>query len=232
MTINDAITRIKVPLANGIPSDDFPYSDEHIYSMLQTMRSKRLRQKMDQDAFISQFSYSVIDCVPLEWGKYSDCPCYTSDCFILRSKYKIPSFISNRTGLPIIVTTLNGNIISEGSITKEQFNNYKRSKVKTLNYFIHNDYLYITGSNQLKVVSIKGILNDPLELKDIPICDTEGNSLGVCHDPLNEKYPIDMELFEDIETMILEKAFKYRQYGIKDEENNDSEDVMYSRQSE
>jgi hypothetical protein len=186
---------------------------------------------MDQDTFLSQFSYSFIECIPLEWGKFSDCPCYSSDCFILRSKYKIPSFISNKTGMPITVTTISGNLISETSITKEEFSEYRRTKIKVLGYFIHNDYIFITGSNNLKVISIKGILNDPLELKDLPMCDTEGNELDACYDPLNETYPIDMELFEDIEAMIMDKTVKYRQYGIKDEENNDSEDVMYKSQN-
>jgi len=222
MKLNEAITRLKVALNKGIPSNDGRYSSEYLYSQLKTMRAKRLRQKLDQFAFISNYTFSTIDCIPLVLGQFSDCPCFTSDCFILRSKYQIPQLISYRSGLYLKVFTISGKEISETSKIKENNKQYRKTQVNELGYFFHNNYLFIVGSTTLKTVMLTGIFVDPLELEEIPLCDPEGNPLnGTCFNPLTENFPIDEELYEDIEAMIIQKILTFEQSTTEDTENND-----------
>lgn len=227
MKIGGAIARLKVALNKGVPSNDSRYSDEFLYSQLMTMRAKRLRQKLDQFAFISPFTFSFIDCVPLELGKFADCPCFTTDCWILRSKYKIPQLISYRSGLYLKVYTIEGKEISETSQIKNKLKEHRKVNVDSLGFFFHNDYLYITGSTTLKVVSLNGIFSDPMKLKDLPRCDTNGNSLPItCFNPLEDEYPIDEELYEDVEMLVIQKLLSYEQSTFEDTENNDRKNIQ------
>jgi len=221
MKINEAISRLKILLENGIASDDTILSNRFLYSILKTLRTKRIRQKLDSYFFLSPFYYNTIDCVPLTLGKFADCPCFTNDCFILRSKYKIPKIMSTRNKLAIkAVTTITGQIISETSPTQDEYKKYTRTKKEGIFYFIHNDYLYITGTTTLKVITLTAIFENPIDLSGINACDTEGNNLpNVCFEPKSSDFPIDEDLFDDIENMALEKLYKTLRVP-NDSENN------------
>lgn len=221
MKINEAISRLRVILKNGIASDDNMLSSRFVYSILKTLRTKRIRQKLDSYFYLSPFYYSTIDCLPLELGHFADCPCFTNDCFILRSKYKIPKIMSTRNKLAIkAVNTINGKIISESSPTKEEYKKYTKTKKDELAYFIHNNYLFIKGSTTLKVVSITAIFENPLDLTTINACDPNGNELGPCYDPTTQDFPIDEDLFDDVENMALDKLVKTMMRMPEDNENN------------
>lgn len=222
MKINEAISRLRVLLENGVASDDTQLAHRFLYSILKTLRTKRIRQRIDSVLYLSPFYYNTIDCLPLELGKFADCPCFTNDCFILRSKYKIPKIVSTRNKLAIkAVTTIDGKNIYETSPTKDDHKEYSRTKTKNLFYFIHNGYLFITGSTTLKVVTITAIFENPLDLADINACDPDGNALPiVCFDPKEQDFPIDEDLFDDIEDMALEKIYKVMLRMPNDNENN------------
>ena len=222
MKINEAISRLRVILKNGIASAGNTLSSRFLYSILKTLRTKRIRQKLDSYFYLSPFYYSTIECLPLELGKFNDCPCFTNDCFILRSKYKIPKIMSTRNKLAIkSVTNLNGMIISESTPTKEEYKKYTRTKKDELSYFIHNNYLFIKGSTTLKVISITAIFENPLDLASINACDPNGIQLDVCiYDPTKEDFPIDEDLFDDVENMALEKLVKTMMKMPEDNENN------------
>lgn len=222
MKINEAISRLRVILKNGIASDDNTLSSRFLYSILKTLRTKRIRQKLDSYFYLSPFYYSTIQCLPLELGKFNDCPCFTNDCYILRSKYEIPKIMSTRNKLAIkAVTNLNGKILSESSPTKEEYKKYTKTKKDELTYFIHNNYLFIKGSTTLKVVAVTAIFENPLDLSTINACDTEGNELDVCvYDPSKQDFPIDEDLFDDVENMALDKLVKVMIKMPEDNENN------------
>lgn len=182
MKINEAISRLRVLLENGIASDDNQLSNRFLYSILKTLRTKRIRQKLDSILYLSPFYYNTIDCLPLELGKFADCPCFTNDCYILRSKYKIPKVISTRNKLAIkAITTIKGTSLYETTPTKDEYKKFSRTKKEGLFYFIHNGYLYVIGSTTLKVVTFTAIFENPLDLAGINACDPEGNNLpNVC----------------------------------------------------
>lgn len=222
MKINEAISRLRVLLENGIASDDNQLSNRFLYSILKTLRTKRIRQKLDSILYLSPFYYNTIDCLPLELGKFADCPCFTNDCFILRSKYKIPKVMSTRNKLAIkAITTIQGKSIYETTPTKDEYKEYTNTKKDGLFYFIHNGYLFITGSTTLKVVTFTAIFENPLDLAGINACDTEGNNLpNVCFNPKTQDFPIDEDLFDDVEDMALEKLVKVMARMPNDSENN------------
>lgn len=222
MKINEAISRLRILLENGIASDDTQLSNRFLYSILKTLRAKRIRQKLDSILYLSPFYYNTIDCLPLELGKFADCPCFTNDCFILRSKYKIPKVMSTRNKLAIkAITTIQGKSLYETTPTKDEYKQYTNTKKEGLFYFIHNGYLYITGSTTLKVVTFTAIFENPLDLAGINACDSDGNNLpNACFEPKTQDFPIDEDLFDDVEDMVLEKLVKVMARMPNDSENN------------
>lgn len=224
MKINEAIARLQTILNKGVPSDDTRYAEEFLYSLLKTMRAKRIRQKLDQYVYLSPFNFSTIECLPLELGHFSDCPCFTSNCWILRSKVKLPKIMNHRSGLMIqSVSTIDGRVLSGSTAEKEEFSKYTMTgnTKDRLVYFIHNDRLYIKGSTTLKVVSVTALFEDPLDLTTINACDPNGEELeATCFDPLDEDYPIDMDIFDDVEAMILDKILKGMEPQQVDDEND------------
>lgn len=222
MKISNAISRLQISLNGGVPSNDSRYSSEFLYSNLITMRAKRLRQKLDQSAHLSHENFTTIDCLPLELGTFADCPCYTSDCKILRSKYEIPSLIGSRIGNFIKLYTLDGIEINETSPSKVQLKKYRKTQSKDLAYYFHKNRLYIIGSTSLKVVMLVAIFFDPVELSSLPKCNTEGTPLSIpCFNPEEEDFPMDQELYEDVEQMLLQKLVALYQIP-PDTQNNDN----------
>jgi hypothetical protein len=222
MLINELIARLQIIINKGIPSDDNKYSDRFIYSLLKSHRAKRIRQRLEDFKYISPFNYSTIQCLPLELGQFSDCPCFTSDCYILRSTVEIPKIIAYSNNLAIKnVTTIDGAVISETSKTKDNYKKYTKTKQNELGYFIYNKRLYITGTTKLKVVTLTAIFEEPEDLNNISACDTGGNIIpGTCYNPQEEDYPLDLDLYDDVENMILDKLFKSMESREEDNENN------------
>lgn len=220
MKLDEAIARLRVALARGIPSDDDRYSDRYIYSEFKTTRALAIYQKLNKYHSVSQYNYNTIDCLELELGQYSDCPCYTDDCYILRSVNPLPEIVSYKDGLAIEgVYTINGKEITYMQQKKSKFKEFRRTGHKDLFYFIHNDYLYVLGSTKLKVVSMTAVFVDPTELADMEACEDPNNPV-VCYDPYAEDFPIDEELFNTIESMILAKHMQYDERMEVDNENN------------
>lgn len=219
MTRKEAIDRIKTPLNHGVESDDSTLKDRYIYSLLKTNRAKILRQRLNDGKYISSFNYTTIACLPLEHGKFSDCPCFTDDCYILRSKDVIPPIVSSIVGDELKVYTIQGVKIDPTSKVKSDHNQYRKTNQEQIGYFIYNNRLYITGTTELKVVTVSAIFSDPMDVEGINACDTEGNEIGSCYDSLKDDFPIDDELFDMVESLIFDKLKEYKS-NPQDNENN------------
>lgn len=220
MTILEAIARIKAPLSAGISADDERISDRYLYSELKTTRAKVLHQRLNSYHSLSQNNYTTIDCMPLELGQYSDCPCYTTDCYILRSKYPLPRIITYKDGLAIEgVYTLDGREITLMQQKKSQFRRFRRTGHDDLFYFIHNNYVYVLGSTTLKVISITAAFADPMELSSISACGN-GDDPSACFDLTTSDFPIDDDLFDSVEKIILQKHLQVDERMPNDTENN------------
>jgi hypothetical protein len=222
MKIAQAISRLQISLNGGVPSNDSRYSSEFLYSNLITMRAKRIKQKLDQSAFLSHENFSTIDCIPLELGTFADCPCYSSDCKVLRSKYELPKIIGSRIGNYVKVYTIQGIEINETNPSKVAIKKYRKTNSDELGYYFHKNRIYITGSTSLKVVMFIAITFDPIELSSLPKCNSEGDVISdSCFNPETEDFPMDQELYEDIEAMLIQKLVTLYQIP-QDTQNNDN----------
>ena len=231
MTINEHISHIQSVINKGLASDDKRVSDEHIYHLMKIYRARLLWEKNNKGQKINVFNYQTIPCLPLIPSELNDCDCYSSGCIILRSKYKLPTILNGRNKMLIKVTTLNGDVISETTISKQKYNKYKKTKFTGFYYILHNGYLFIIGDLRLKVVTVTFLLEDPLELSTICDCSVEGEELeSFCYDPLNEDFPLDSELTSTLYKLVLEDMGLLYRYSEDNENNSKSNEVAQEKE--
>jgi hypothetical protein len=219
-TINDHIAHIQTILNAGVPSDDKKLSDEHIYHLMKTVRGRLIYEKQNKNYKISDFNFSYIGCLPLEETTLHDCHCIPPGCFVLASKEVFPKVVSWRNNLMMHVTTVEGETIPQIDLKKYQYNHLRKTQLSKFGWFIHNGRLIIVGDLRLCVVSVKFVAEDPLEVANINLCDTEGNDLGVpCYDPTEDEFPMDIDMVEIMYKLIFEEL-KIAYSMPQDNENN------------
>ena len=231
MIINDHISHIQSLFSKGIASDDVRLEDEHIYHLMKLYRNKLIFDKQNKFYKLSPFNYQTIGCLPLVQEELNDCDCFETGCLVLKSKCEIPKALMYRNDILLKVTTLDGVSISATSITKQNYKKYRKVQLSKFGWFIHNNRLVIVGDIRLKVVSIKGIFEDPRSLQNICPCDDEGNELeGSCFNPLEDEFPIDSDLVPVMYKMIIEDLRLMYSYPEDNENNAKSNEITNDKE--
>lgn len=222
MLVGEVISSIRALLSRGQPSDDLRWNEPLIYHSVKTVRARLIKNKKDKFQELSPFTYQTLECFPLDWTTLYDCPCYTVDCKYLVSRYDLPTILSYRNGLLIdSVRTLAGKKIDRLDLTEVEYNKYSKTKKNALGWFIHNNKLVIVGNSKLKVITVRAIFDDPLALSEVPVCDSDGAESGdTCFNPRTSDFPIEQEMINDLEMMVVEKIMKYGERNVQDNENN------------
>jgi len=221
----DIIQRIKSLYSKGVQSDDSRLTDRHIYNKMVTVRSKLISQSAKKKQKINQWSYQTIPCIELIKAELHECPCIPPlGCDILRSKYPIPKPLTDlNSHLIQSVSTLEGNVIFSEITWNEK--KYKSSNKYTANkpdYFIRNNYLYITHRSGLKVITLTGLFDNPLEVENFPSfceCDDCNN----CESILEKEFPIDNDMIETLIDITKIELIEQFSQMVRDSSNN-SED--------
>ncbi len=165
MLIKEIIQRIQSLYSKGVQSDDKRLSSRHIYSKLKTIRGRLLYERINKKQFLSSINYQVLPCVELIKANIHECPCIPPlGCCIYRTKYPLPPPLSGMNGHIIkSVTSLDGNIVySEISWQDKKYKQFDKYTATKPDFFISNEYLYITAKNDAEVIRIELILEDPL----------------------------------------------------------------------
>ena len=200
MTIAEIIQRVQSLYSKGVQSDDSRLTSRHIYNKMLTVRAKLISQESKKNQKVNQWNYQTLPCVELEKAPIHECPCLPPvGCSILKTKVKLPKPLTNLNNHLIqSVSSLDGSIIYSEVTWNEK--KYKSSNKYTSNkpdYFIRNEYLYITHRNGPKVISITGLFEDPLEVEDYPSFCPENDMLD-CISPLDKDFPIDNDMVDTL----------------------------------
>mgnify|MGYP003642694455 CR=1 FL=1 len=210
MIVKEILQRVQSLYSKGVQSDDSRLSARHIYSKVLSTRARLITQRLDKRQKVSQWVYQTLDCVELIKALPYECPCLPPvGCTILRTKLELPKPL---TGI------LNGHMIEsvtsvEGSVTfsettwknKKYAVGSKYTSTKP-DFYIRNNYLYITTKDSPKIISITGLFEDPLEATSfLGICGAEVCTGGTpedncpeCASPLDLQLPIDKAMVETL----------------------------------
>jgi hypothetical protein len=226
MKIGEIIDRIFGIYSSGIASDDIRLSPQLCYSKMLSVRSKLIVQSVNKKQRVSDWDFTHIPCVELIEVPTQLCPCLpTSGCTILRSKYKLPTPLSGLSSdLLRSVSTADFShkidYVTLNAYKSQRGNKYSSRK---MNYFILEEYLYISTPKKIKVVSINGIFEDPIsaeQYKGLCECDT----CDSCIEYREIEFPIGMDQIDTlIELVVQELVIMYKQIP-SDTLNNSVED--------
>ena len=228
MKVQEIIQRIQSLYSKGVQSDDTRLTSRHIYNKLITVRARLVSQEAKKKQRISRWNYQTLPCVELIEVSAHDCPCLPPiGCMMVRSKYKLPKPLSglDKNLIQSVQTIDRGLKIDE--ITMNAMNSLRGNKFtsKKLNFFIQDGYLYITVPTKIRIVSVTGLFEDPLEVKKFPnFCQTEDCvDCGECLDFTKEDFPIDNDMIDALIELSLTELVQLFGAGIEDL-YNDSRD--------
>jgi hypothetical protein len=209
MVVENILQRIFSLYSSGVEDKSERLMPRHIYNKMLSVRSKLIFQKINKKQFISNWSYDYLPCVALEEVSQSNCPCLIpKGCSILRSVEKLPKPVNSISGYMIqSVTSVDGSIIfGEATQTSKNWKKFDKYTSNKPDYFIQDEYLYITVTRKLKAVTVTGIFNDPIEAAQYPsFCDGIGEQDSCSDNPLAVEFSIDEDLIDTLVQMTLEE---------------------------
>lgn len=231
MLIRTAIQKVQSLYSKGVQSRSSRLSNRSVYYKLISTRSKLHTNEKKKKQLISQWTYQTLPCIELIEIPMNECPCtLQSGCMILRSKYPIPSLMTDFSRHIIqSVTGLEGKMV----LTEINFEDAKYAKgnkytSKSPDFFLRpigpNVYLYVTITLRIPSVSLTALFDDPLEAYLFPsICgDTYYNCVGY----LDYEFPIDDDQMDAlIELAAVELIDRFTQQK-QDKTNNNVDDIV------
>jgi hypothetical protein len=232
MTTGELIQRIQSLYSKGVQSDDSRLRPRHIYNKLLTVTAKLYEQQKNKKQKINQWSYQVLPCVELIETPIHECPCIpVLGCTIFRTKYKIPAPISGYSKHFIqSVTSLDGQM----QFAETTWKGYKYKKgakytSKKPDYFIRDNYLYISSPTKLKVITIEGLFGNVEKIISFPnYCDEQTDDCGdalppitTCKSLYDEPFPIEESMIDNLIQLTLQELVgMFNQLGREDQTNN------------
>lgn len=213
--------------------DDSEIDDRYILYLYQIKRSKYLRQDLNNMQRSVDVAITQTLCLETEEVTASECPTDLVCDKILRTKQPIPKPLELHLNVALTsvkpVTKLG---VPFSFVNKERAVHFKNSPYKNKIFaFLDNDYhLYFVSSSEalslLECVSVTGIFDDPLALKDYKNCcncDNSDNS-NICFDDETSDYPLTSHHIDLISEEIVLQLIRKLQIP-EDKVNNSTNDV-------
>lgn len=225
ITIGEVIQRFQSLYSKGAQSDDSRLTPRHIYSKMKTVRAKLIIEQSKKKQKINNWNYQTLNCIEMIVVSGHECPCLPPmGCEMLRTKHKIPKPLSNMDSTLITnVSTIDGSITySEITLRDKKYKKGNRYTANKPDYFIQNEYLYITHVlNSPRVISITGIFENPLDVDKFPtLCKEDCVECEDCTSMLDKEFPLDLDLVEALVQISVEELIGIFSQSIEDQSNN------------
>jgi hypothetical protein len=219
MLVSEVIQRIQSLYSKGVQSASSRLTPRHIYNKVVTVRSKLIAQDSKKKQKINQWNYQTLSCVKLIQAAIHECPCLPPiGCEVYRTENKLPKPLTNLNNHLIqSVTSLDGTIIfSETDWVEVKYKKGNKYTANKPDYFILNQYLYITASSDIipEVITITGIWEDPLAVYSFPsYCDEIDTD---CTSPLDREFPLDIDMIDTVVEMSLKELITVFGEAVED----------------
>lgn len=207
MTYTDHVAAIRNLISKGAASKDLRITDRLIGHFLNIARASVINK------YPSTSNWQTI-CVDLEEGTLSD---ICTDCVLpetctslMRSIATIPNTVTN-TKEPVVVRTIDGNIISKGSLQNQKHKKYSLTQQSNnISWFIYNQSLYVISDRLIPTIFVDGIFASPDEISNLTNC-TDSSTSGNCFDG-SMLYPIDAKAVNavyELTMRMLSQAYRF-----------------------
>jgi hypothetical protein len=216
ITLNHILFDIKNVAYGGTVSDDSKISDRQVEFWIHQTRSMLIHNEMSKRMRINESFVQHIECVELECIDTTECCDLEGDCFILRSKDKLPKTIARKGRNSILsVETVDGKeAFSETTYFRKRYNEFSKYTKFKRRWYIKDEYLYITNDLLMEVVAVSGIFEDPSEVGNFKTCDGDE-----CYTN-DSDYPVTMEMSSMITELVLKTKMAIARQMPNDEDND------------
>lgn len=223
MKIKEIIARVRALYNKGVETDDSRLSDRLVYSKLCSARSLFVKREIDKKRQVSDWIIQTISCLELEEAHPNDCPCLPPPgCKMLKSKHKLPKPIQSVVGPEMeAVTNMDGTVIySKTNWVKKRYKSGDKFTSNNPDYFIKDEYLFLTERSMLTYISLSGVFEDPLAPVYLNAC------LDKCIHPHEEEFPIDGHLMDVVIQATVQELVQTFKALPSDDKNDGTEDKM------
>jgi len=208
-------------------SDDSEFSYEYIIYLYNIKRAKYLKQKLDQLG--RKFDNRTLQSLCLTLEEVDSNMCGIEGCEkIMRTKQVLPKLLQLSDKDAVERISPSDQLSKKyNTIPREKavyyLNSNFASKIKA---YIHNDgHIYLISSQPVftDCITISGVFEDPLSLKEYKNCCDCDDLSSVCFDEATTDYPITPDLLDLIRTEIINELLGRKDPRLQDKDN-DSDD--------
>jgi hypothetical protein len=234
MLVGEIIQRVQSLYSKGASSQSSRLMNRHVYAKMLTVRALLIYNKINKRQFISKWNYTTLGCLELIPVDENDCPCSPiPGCQILRTKYKLPKPVNSINGYIIDgVTSINGQIIfAEVTYKSKNWRASDKYTSKKPDYFIKDDYLYITSTRTLKAITVIALFADPTEAENHPTKCSEAEEESCPIYPMDIDFPIDDEMIDALVELTLQEIVVGFPLGNEDRRNEGQDKVETQQNS-
>jgi hypothetical protein len=234
----EVISRIQAMYSKGTSSDDSRLSARHVYSKIKTARSYLLKKELERRKSphtISEWNIQTIPCVSMLLVPPHECPCVPPvGCKILRSECPIPKPIqSNLTGPYLTdVTSLDGSIIFTATTwSRKKYRSADKYTASQPDYFLRDEYLYITVNTDLEVISLSGVFEDPDEVErfaEVCTCAECKSPIITCQPHYDRWLKMDEYLIEPLVSLAMKELLMLGSF-IQDNTNDANDNTTHAK---
>jgi hypothetical protein len=169
--------------------------------------------------------YQSLSCVPVQLVDQAECCDTVTDCLILRTVNKLPSFLSLSDGelvdkvSPVGIIGLPFNVIP---YRRAEFFGNGRYNYNAVGAFLYNGYMYFISKDKvhyplIEKVTIRGIFRDPRDAAKFISCENKP-----CWNP-DMEFPLEERLWDYCKQDILNTDFKIKYSNPEDVMNDNQE---------
>lgn len=203
--------------------DDSEVSLEHVKFMLNLERATYLRNEYNKANRSIDPDVTQTFCMPVKLVDASECECYESGCYVLRTVDKVPNWIElyNREGI-IRVSSLSVLDIPFHYVSHKRalVSGNSRYNGDTVFAFLFNGYIYLKSHSRMvnvlngEAIAVTGIFEDPEEAGKFSKCNSDES----CYNPALDRYPIKAHTANYITEAVVQKLV--HQLQIPEDDQN------------
>lgn len=221
ITLREITDDIRAIASSGSNPDNFKIPDEQIWYWINQTRAMLINQSLLKKDDLNDTWLQQINCMALEPADESECCLAPSGCYVLKTVKKLPATIDTwKPNWIVSVTTAFGDQIPKSNQFSNRYQKYNKYTGNKKYYYLKNDYIYVVNNEDLSLINVQALFEDPMELTNFPTCEGE-----VCFNAYSA-YPVSANMSSQITDIIIKtKVMPFMQFpsdNINDG-NNDSQ---------
>lgn len=199
MTAAEIVYRIKDITRGGLVAQEDPISNRLVLHLVNTYRSKIIRQEIAKGNFLSGYYVQSLGLVELITAD-KNFECTIENC-ILRTLDTLPKPVdTNQVDLLTFVGSLDGKRYSRTTYGSADYMNYSKYTGNKPRFYELDRYVFVTNppTKTLKYITIQGVFEDPLAANSFTQC---GNT-NDCYNDLEFEYPMSATIIDQVISLV------------------------------